>query len=180
MPNNSFMDLSNKRFDACLCNANLVRLRICQADIASGRVGHLVDQLMQLSDTLEGVLNWKDKLIIRIELPHTEQREASEIPEVVHYFQVLTSQWPFWLHFAEKTGGTVGTVLRLLIGTEHMQLPATQQSLNLTDAFQVRSKAKWLYGQIKHLYRCHALPESEDTQIAVAIVKAVNAMFHKT
>ena len=180
MVNNSFVELSSPCFHPAQSKADLVRVRLTRAHIASGQVGPLVDQLMQLSDTLPGVQRWKDKLIIGIEKSATETRDASEIPEVVHYFRQLTQQWPFWAHFVEKECGTMGAVLRLLIGTERMRTSDGHHSVLLTDADAVRAKSKWLFAQTKHLYRCHGLPETEDVEAARAMTRAVNAMFQKT
>ncbi len=180
MVNNSFVELSSPRFDAAQTKADLVRVRITLADVSSGRVGPVVDQLMQLSDTPQGVLRWKDKLIIGIDKSLTETRDASEIPELVCYFRQLTLQWPFWSHFVEKECGTMGAVLRLLIGTERLGRSGGQAGHLLTDADEVRAKSKWLYEQMKFLYRCHCLPETQDIETAKAITRAVNAMFHKT
>lgn len=180
MVNNSFVELSNPRFDAAQTKADLVRVWITLADISSGHVGAAVDQIMQLSDTPQGVVRWKDKLIIGIEKSPTETREASEIPELVRYFRHLTLQWPFWAHFAEKDCGTVGAVLRLLIGTERLGRNGGQPGQLLTDADEVRAKSKWLYGQMHYLYRCHSLPQTQDIDTARAMARAVNAMFHKT
>jgi hypothetical protein len=116
---------------------------------------------------------------ISAEKPLAERRAASEIPAMVYYFRSLTEQWPFWLHFAEKDGSTVGSVLRLLVGTERIRQTDGREDLLLTDADKVRAQAKRLYDQIKHLYRCHGLHEDEDTEMAKAITRAVNAMFYK-
>jgi hypothetical protein len=134
---------------------------------------------MQLSDSKEGVSNWRNKLIISAEKLPAEKRVGSEIPAMVHYFRVLTEQWPFWLHFAEKDGSTVGSVLRLLVGTERVRQTDGREDLLLTDADKVRAQAKWLFDQMKVLYRCHGLHEDEDTVMAKAITRAVNAMFQK-
>lgn len=180
MAHNSFTELDSPHFDAAQTKADLVRLRISQADIRSGQVGRLVDQLMQLSDSHEALLRWKNKLIIAVEKPPLDLRDASEIPQIVQYFRLLTQHWPFWLHFAEKDNGTVGLVLRLLIGTERLRQLDGREPLMLTNADQVRAQSKALYRQMKHLYRFHALPERSDKDMALAITLAVNAMFHKT
>jgi hypothetical protein len=180
MTNVSFIELNSRQFNVNTTNANLVRLRITRADIRSGRVGNLVDQLMQLSDTKEGVINWQDKLIIGAEMLRSDSREASEIPELVRFFRNLTRQWPYWLHFAEKRGGTVGAVLRLLVGSERMMQSYGSDNLFLTDADQVRSKAKWLFGQVKHLYNCHGIEDEAYLDMAKAVTASVNTMFHKT
>ena len=57
--------------------ADLVRVRLTSADMASGHVGPVVDQLMQLSDTREAMLRWKDKLIIGIEKSPTDVRDLA-------------------------------------------------------------------------------------------------------
>ena len=180
MAHSSFVELSSPRFDAAHTRADLVRVRITRTDIASGRVGPVVDQLMQLSDSPQGVERWKDKLIIGIEKSPADVRDASEIAEVVHYFRQVTVQWPFWAHFAEKECGTIGAVLRLLIGTERIRKDDGSEAVTLTDADEVRAKSKWLFAQMKHLYRCHGLPETEDVEAARAMTRAVNAMFQKT
>ena len=180
MTNISFVELDSKQFNPSRNYAQRVRLRLTQADIASGHVGNVVDQLIQLSDTHEGVMNWRNKLIISAEKPVAEQRAASEIAAMVHYFRAVTAQWPFWLHFAEKDGSTVGSVLRLLVGTERLRQSAGREDLLLTDADKVRAKAKWLFEQMKLMYRCHGLHEDEDAEMAKAITRAVNAMFQKS
>ena len=73
-----------------------------------------------------------------------------------------------------------GAVLRLLIGTERIHKGVGSASVLLTDADAVRAKSKWLYSQMKHLCRCHGLPETEDVEAARAMTRAVNAMFQKT
>jgi len=180
MANNSFVELSNASFHAAHTKADLVRVRITCADIASGHVGRLVDQLMQLSDTVEGALRWKDKLIIGIEKSPHESRDVSQIPEAVRYFRRLTKQWPFWSHFAEKECGTMGAVLRLLIGTECLRKGAENEGVMLTNADAVRYQSKWLFDQMQHLYHCHGLPEAQAIDTAQAMALAVNAMFQKT
>jgi hypothetical protein len=180
MTNISFVELDSKQFNPVKSYAQRVRLRLTLADIESGHVGNVVDQLMQLSDTKEGVLNWRNKLIISAEKPLAEKRVASEIPAMVHYFRALTEQWPFWLHFVEKEGSTVGSVMRMLVGTERLRQFDGREDLLLTDADKVRGQAKRLFDQMKHLYRCHGLHEDEDTEMAKAITRAVNAMFQKT
>lgn len=180
MANNSFVELSSPQFQAAHSKADLVRVKITLADLSSGRVGAVVDQLMQLSDTREAVLRWKNKLIIGVEKRPDDHRDVSEIPEVVHYFRALTNHWPFWMHYVEKDCGTLGAVLRLLIGTERLRRADGQEHLVLTDADAVRAQSKWLYGRMKYLYRCHAMSGTDDTDMAMAITRAVNAMFQKT
>ena len=180
MVNNSFVELNSPAFNTTKTVADLVRVRITKADIASARVGPLVDRLMLLSDNLDGVTNWKNKLFIGIERSADETRDASEIAANVIYFRQLTRQWPFWLHFAEKECGTLASVLRMLIGTERMQQPDGRTHRVLTDADEVRSISKWLYAHTKHMYRFHGLPEYEDTEMAKELTRAVNAMFQKT
>ena len=58
MVNNSFVELSSPCFHPAQSKADLVRVRLTRAHIASGQVGPLVDQLMQLSDTLPSVQRW--------------------------------------------------------------------------------------------------------------------------
>lgn len=179
MNHSSFVELHSPRFDAATSRGDLVRFRITQADIASARVGAAVDQLMQLSDTASGVQRWKDKLIIGIEKSALETRDASEIPEVVHYFREITRQWPFWAHFAEKEHGTMGAVLRLLIGSERLRKAGGSDTVWLTDADEVRARSQWLFRQTRQLYQCHGLPEGNEFEAALAMTRAVNALFHK-
>ena len=119
------------------------------------------------------------KLFIGIEKASNETRDASEVPAIVHFFRQLTGQWPFWLHFAEKEYGTLAAVLRLLIGTERVHLSDGREDRVLTNADAVRAQSKRLYTQMKHLYRFHGLPESDDIAMAKALTKVVNAMFQK-
>jgi hypothetical protein len=84
------------------------------------------------------------------------------------------------LHFAEKQGGTVGAVLRLLIGTERLEQSAGSTHLYLSDADQVREKAKWLFGQVQYLYSCHEVSDDDYLEMAKAVTQSVNTMFHKT
>jgi len=180
MVNSSFVELNSPAFNATRSVADLVRFRITRAHIASGHVGPLVDQLMQLSDNLDGLNNWKSKLFIGIEKSPDDTRDASETAATVQYFRQLTREWPFWLHFAEKEWGTMASVLRLLIGTERQYLPDGSAHRVLTDADEVRSMSKCLYGTTKLLYRFHQLPESDDFAMAKELTRVVNTMFHKS
>lgn len=179
MVHSSFVELSSPTFHPIRSIADLVRLRITQADLACGRVAPLVDQLMQLSDNLDGVVCWKGRLFIGIEKARDETRDASEVKAIVHYLRQLAGQWPFWLHFAEKEFCTMAAVLRLLTGTERMHLSDSCEDRVLTNADGVRAQSKWLYTQMKHLYRFHGFPESDDLAMAIELTQVVNTMFLK-
>lgn len=43
-----------------------------------------------------------------------DPRETAAIPEIRAWFQELTGEFPYWLHFVEKEGDTFFHVLRLL------------------------------------------------------------------
>lgn len=179
MPQENVIDLSSPDFNVLRDDIDFVRVLITREDVVSKRVGRLVDQLMTLSDTKTGVINWKNKLRIGFQRMGDTAMDLSEMPHVLSYFRELTNQWPFWWHYVEKDGPTIGIVLKMLVGTERLVNESGKEILALANFPEVQSRAMFLFNKMNYLYRCHGIAEVENKKTRKLVTEAINSLFMK-
>lgn len=101
-------------FDAVVGAGDLVIVSIGRREVAEGLVGTVVERLMLLSDSKENAVKFCGRLTFTFDGWENDPREIYQIPEIVSYFRTITRQWPFWLHFLEKHGDSIGLTVMLL------------------------------------------------------------------
>jgi hypothetical protein len=93
--------------------ADPIDLAITSRDLRSQRVGSIVDRLMSLSDTPVACATFQSRFRLVFEGYSSQPHEIVQIPEISHYFQLVTQQWPYWLHFLSPQAHNMCTLLNL-------------------------------------------------------------------
>lgn len=89
------------------------------SEIESGRVGDAVDRLMTLTDTKRNVLKFADAIMFEMDGYDDDPREVAMIPACKAFFQSVTSQWSYWLHFLAPDDPLLLTTIALLVPAQH-------------------------------------------------------------
>lgn len=87
---------------------------IQSAAINGGRVGATVCHLMELSDTKDACLQYNSRLRLVFADYGQDPREITQIPAVRAFFQGVTAQWPYWLHYLYPEADNLAVFLSLL------------------------------------------------------------------
>jgi len=85
-----------------------------ERDLAEGRVGRVVSELMALVDDTQSVRENASRFSLRFEGLRHDRREVYEIPAVTLFFRAVHDQWPYWMHFLAPTPENLALVLLLL------------------------------------------------------------------
>lgn len=89
-----------------------VGLVIQPEEIQSGSVDNAVERLSVLSDSVEYTRRFAHCLTYLVNGYGADLRPLFEIPECCTYFRQLARAWPYWLHFLEKNGASIGNLIR--------------------------------------------------------------------
>lgn len=88
-------------------------LTFTRRDVEQGRVGSAVDRLMDLSDTPLACARNCSRMRLAFTGYARDPQEIAQIPEIAHYFQAITAQWPYWMHFLSPQADNIATLLNL-------------------------------------------------------------------
>lgn len=86
-----------------------------RAEIEGFRIGSAVDHLMVLTDEDETCRRLESKVMLVVEGYDNDSRKLFEIPECVAFVRALTSEWPHWYHFLDRSTDEPGLLLWLLV-----------------------------------------------------------------
>lgn len=90
-----------------------IELVFSRQEVMSARVGPAVDRLMTLTDTPVACAQNLSRLRLVFSGYKHEQQEIAQIRDIAHYFQAITAQWPYWLHFLSPQADNLATLLSL-------------------------------------------------------------------
>jgi hypothetical protein len=88
-------------------------LTFTHQEVRSGRVGAAVDRLMDLTDTPQACAQNMSRFRLAFSGYSTSPHELAQIPDVASFFQKVTEQWPYWLHFLSPQPENMATLLNL-------------------------------------------------------------------
>jgi hypothetical protein len=159
-------------FDAAAADADFVVLSISRQEVEAGNVSDALDRLLNLSDNATHVRNFEDRLAITIAGYDADPRELHQIPEVVTFFRRLSGYWPYWLHFAEKHGNTIGLVFWLLCDVEVVVSGAGGVGFNFKSPDALRSAMLSLFAAQNALYEAHGLGEAANKVMTAKVMAA--------
>jgi hypothetical protein len=92
----------------------LVVLEIQRHEIESGNMARVLDSLHVMTDTVENVRRYRERLIFTVNGYEDDPRELPEIPEVRAYIKALVQAWPHWIWFQVRGMGAVALLFSLL------------------------------------------------------------------
>lgn len=153
--------------------ADFLVMEFSRPVVASGLIGDALDRLLQLSDSAEHVRRFGSSMTFVFLGYDHDPRELYEIPECRAFFQQLTREWPYWLHFLEKDADSIGLVLRLLC-----QVDVSRRSPHCIDAHfrqpdELGPVLLRLFNGMNDLYDVHGLSEAENLAMTARINAAL-------
>lgn len=93
----------------------LVVVEFARRHVEGGDVAGIVkDVFAPMAATRENAELFEGRVTFWFSGWDEDPRELAEIPEVRAWFNKLTGEFPYWLHFIEKQGDTLFLALRLL------------------------------------------------------------------
>lgn len=133
----------------------------------------LLQKLTWLSSSREACLHWEGKLTFFFQGWDDDPRETAEIADIRAYFQAVTAQWPYWLHFSEKVGDTVFHVLRLLCEGLYVRRESGMVTWAFDDMNEVTVQLLKLFSGQNALYDRFDLPESLNERVSQEVAELV-------
>ncbi|MFC6282103.1 MULTISPECIES: hypothetical protein [Polaromonas] len=90
-----------------------IDLTFTRREVESGRIGSAVDRLMALTDTPMACAQNMSRLRLAFSGYNREPHEIAQIRAIAHFFQAITTQWPYWMHFLSPQADNMATLLSL-------------------------------------------------------------------
>ena len=151
----------------------LLAIEITRESVDRGDIQPMLGKLELLSETPEMALHWEGKVAFCFAGWDRDPRETAEIPEIRAYFAALTEAWPYWLHFAEKTGDTLPHTLRLLCAGRVERLGAGQVGWRFADLHAVTEMVLELFAEMNELHERLELPEEMNERISQEVAQLI-------
>ncbi|MBK5963341.1 hypothetical protein CCR95_04360 [Thiocystis minor] len=151
----------------------LLIIAITRESVVTNDTGPMLDKLLPLSASHEAALQWEGKLTFYFDGWDDDPRETAEIPEIRAYFQTLTKEWPYWLHFCEKVGDTILHVLRLLCHGHSVPTQGGMVGWRFEDLAEVTHEIMRLFRHMNGLYERLDLPETMNERISQEIAQLI-------
>jgi hypothetical protein len=102
-----------------------------------------------------------------------DPRETAAIPEIRAWFQKLTGEWPFWLHFIEKEGDTLFHVLRLICSGHYEGIKDGMIAWRFDDLDQLGNNLEVLFGYMNGLHGRLGLPREMNRRISEEVAQLI-------
>ncbi|CAA9311912.1 MAG: hypothetical protein AVDCRST_MAG71-811 [uncultured Lysobacter sp.] len=105
-----------------LLEAEALVVVLSRGEIESGRVGHTIDRLMNLSDDPVLARKYEGRVHLVFAGYGSEPHQNATCRR---FFRALTDQWPYWFHFLERREGSLRLALQLLVGVTEVHRRGT-------------------------------------------------------
>ena len=156
----------------------LLGIEIIRESVVTRDIQPLLQKLNWLSSSREACLHWEGKLTFFFQGWDDDPRETAEISDIRVYFQAVTAQWPYWLHFGEKVGDTVFHVLRLLCEGLYVRRESGMALWAFDDRDAVDDQIDKLLHRQQALYRRFGLPKTMAERIAQEVAQLMANTLH--
>jgi len=163
-------------FEAVVRDYDLIVVEFSKKEVLEGRVGTAVERLMLLSDTRENAEKFCGRVMFVFSGFDRDPREIYEIPAVVKYLKQMTDQWPFWYHFLEKQGESVGILTLALSGAKVAARKGRATGVTV-DPERLRSTMLRLFDGMNIMYQALDLPETLNMRVSDEVTKSIERLF---
>ncbi len=153
----------------------LLAIAITHESVVTGDIEPMLEKLSFLIEHADIALQWEGKLTFYFNGWDDDPRETPEIPEIRAFFQALTAQWPYWLHFSEKTGDTIPHVLRLLCKGHFEPVAPGLVGWRFADLDDVRDQLMRLFTGMNRMYERLELPEMVNERISQEVAQLLES-----
>ena len=151
----------------------LLAIVIARESVVTGDTAPLLQKLGFLSESREAAMQWEGRLTFSFDGWDFDPRETAEIPEIRSFFQSLTAEWPYWLHFSEKVGDTVLHVLRLLCRGKYVRRQPGIATWAFADIAEVQQVLLQLFCGQNVMYDRFGLPETMNERITQEVAQLI-------
>ena len=87
---------------------------ITRKEVLGGRVGPVVQRLMDLTDTPLACAQQTSRLKLSFVGYQQEKQELGQVRSIAEFFQKVNAQWPYWMHFLDPQPDDIATLLSLI------------------------------------------------------------------
>ena len=151
----------------------LLAIAIPRESVMTRDLQPLLMKLNLLSESREAALQWEGKLTFYFDGWDLDPRETAEIPEIRAFFQSVTAEWPYLLHFSEKVGDTVLHVLRLLCHGKYVRRQPGIATWAFADFAEVQHVLLQLFAGQNGMYDRFGLPEKMNERITQEVAQLI-------
>jgi len=146
----------------------LVVVEFARRHIESGDIAEiLASVLAPMAGSRENAEFFEGRVTFYFSGWDDDSRELAEIPELRAWFNRLTGEFPYWLHFAEKQGDTLFLVLRLLCAGHYEKgRELGMIGWRFADMREFDAKVLTLFGYMNGLYDRLGLPEQMNERVS--------------
>jgi hypothetical protein len=155
-------------------DASLLVLSISRREVERGQIGDVVDRLLQLTDSLERLKRYKDKLLLSFDGYDQDERELYEIPEVVRFFEKVNEHWPYWVHFCWKTPSAALTPMLLLLCPLVERRNGQRLGVRLRDPYDLSRVLLQMFEGLNTLYGVYGLGPDENSAMSERWLEVVS------
>jgi hypothetical protein len=154
---------------------DLLVIQIMRQSVMECDPSYMLKLLKNISTTRQQVVAYEGSITLAFEGWDDDPRETAEIPEIRTYFAALTEQFPYWLHFAEKSGDTVFHVLRLLCkGHYKKKLPGVV-AWSFDDLKEMKQVVEFLAINMDRWHRRHNITYHDNQRIHQEVAQLIEA-----
>jgi len=161
-------------FNAVAAAGDLVVISFSRREVQACQVGDAIDRLLNFSDDSLNVSRFRDSLTFVFEELESDRREIYEVATVVRFFRELTTRWPYWTHFVEKSGDTASMVVTLLCDVDVVATEAGISSCCLRHPEQLQDVLLQLFDGQNALYEAHDLSGQDNMAMTDAFLSALH------
>ena len=145
----------------------LVVVEFARRHIESGYIAEMLEVLKPMAENRENAEFFEGRVTFYFSGWDDDPRELAEIPELRAWFNRLTGEFPYWLHFAEKQGDTLFLALRLLCAGHYEKgQDMGMVGWRFADMGQFSDTVLCLLGYMNRLYDRLGLPEEMNERVS--------------
>jgi hypothetical protein len=146
----------------------LVVVEFARRHIESGDIAEILSSVLApMAESRESAEFFEGRVTFYFSGWDDDPRELAEIPELRAWFNKLTGEWPYWLHFAEKQGNTLFLVLCLLCAGHYEQgREPGMVGWRFSDLRVFDAKVLTMLGYMNQLYDRLGLPEEMNERVS--------------
>lgn len=144
--------------------------------IEAGDLKRALDMLAPLTESRESAERFEGTLTFFFDGWDDDPRETAAIPEIRAWFQKLTGEWPYWLHYVEKEGDTLFHVLRLICAGHYEGIREGMALWRFDDLAQLSDNLEVLFGYMNQLHDRLGLPDEMNRRVSEEVAQLLEGV----
>jgi hypothetical protein len=154
---------------------DLVAIKIMRESVMDCDVSHMLKLLKNVTSTRAQVLAFEGRVTFFFDGWDDDPREVAEIPEIRAYFVALTDKFPYWFHYAEKSGDTVIRVMQLLCTGHYVERKPGLVAWSFDDLEEMKRVVTQLATGMDRWHSRHNITYRDNQRIHQEIAQMIEA-----